>query len=164
MGTVRPSPWCLGKRRSGVPGRGASASGGSTEARAPAHGPVGPLVTFAALPPHPMAARKPRRPSAPAPRSASRSTTRGAVTMPFSRQNYVLLLAAVGLIVLGYAVMLFDNATSDNPVDSALSLVVAPLLLLGGYLGVAAAVLWGVPRDAGPDTPPAPADPAPEAA
>lgn len=71
--------------------------------------------------------------------------------MPFDRLNYRLLLVAVGLIVLGYAVMMVDNATSDNPVDSALSLVVAPLLLLGGYLGVAVAVLWGVPRDAGPD-------------
>jgi hypothetical protein len=104
------------------------------------------------------APRKPRRKTD---RPTARTTTRRAVTMPFSRRNYVLLLAAVGLIVLGYAVMLFDNATSDNPVDSALSLVVAPLLLLGGYLGVAAAVLWGVPRDAGPD---APADPAPGAA
>lgn len=83
--------------------------------------------------------------------------------MPFDRRNYVLLLAAVGLIVLGYAVMLFDNATSDNPVDSALSLFVAPLLLLGGYVGVAVAVLWGVPREAGPETPPAPSDPVPEA-
>ena len=79
--------------------------------------------------------------------------------MPFDRINYVLLLGAVGLILLGYAVMLVDNATNANPVDSTLSLVVAPLLLLGGYLGVAAAVLWGVPRDAGPETPPAPADP-----
>ena len=67
--------------------------------------------------------------------------------MPFDRQNYRLLLGAVGLIVLGYVVMMVDNATNDNPVDSALSLVVAPLLLLGGYLGVAASVLWGVPKD-----------------
>ena len=70
--------------------------------------------------------------------------------MPFPRQNYRLLLAAVGLIVLGYAIMLVDNAGGDA-VDSALSLVVAPLLLLAGYLGVAAAVIWGAPRDAGPD-------------
>lgn len=90
-----------------------------------------------------MASRSTRR------SSPSATTTRGVTTMPFDRLNYRLLLGAVGLIVLGYAVMLVDNATSANPVDSALSLVVAPLLLLGGYLGVAAAVLWGVPRDAG---------------
>ena len=29
--------------------------------------------------------------------------------------------------------------------------LLAPLLLLGGYLGVAAAVLWGVPRDVAPE-------------
>ena len=71
--------------------------------------------------------------------------------MPFEATNYRLLLGALGLVVLGYVLMLVDNAVSDNPVDSALSLVVAPLLLLGGYLGVAAAVLWGVPRDPGPE-------------
>lgn len=93
-----------------------------------------------------MAARKKARRTAPKPAREPRST-RGVTTMPFDRLNYVLLLGAVGLILLGYTVMLIDNATSDNPVDSALSLWVAPLLLLGGYLGVAAAVLWGVPRD-----------------
>lgn len=77
--------------------------------------------------------------------------------MPFDRQNYRLLLGAVGLIVLGYAVMLVDNAGGDA-VDSPLSLVVAPLLLLAGYLGVVAAVLWGAPTDAGPE----PGDPAVE--
>ena len=107
--------------------------------------------------------RKARRPASPAARSETRATTRGVTTMPFDRLNYTLLLGAVGLIVLGYALMMVDNATNDNPVDSTLSLVVAPLLLLGGYLGVAGAVLWGVPRDAAPETPPAPADPAPEA-
>ena len=102
-----------------------------------------------------MARRPARRTKTPRPERS----TRGVTTMPFDRVNYVLLLGAVGLVVLGYAVMLVDNATNENPVDSVLSLYVAPLLLLGGYLGVAAAVLWGVPRDAGPDTPPAPADP-----
>ncbi len=114
-----------------------------------------------------MASRKSSRRSRSAPRpsrSESRGTSRGVATMPFDRMNYTLLLGAVGLIVLGYALMMIDNATSDNPVDSALSLVVAPLLLLGGYLGVAAAVLWGVPRDAAPETPPAPADPVPDPA
>lgn len=70
--------------------------------------------------------------------------------MPFDRINYVLLLGAVGLIVIGYTLMLIDNATNDNPVDSVMSLFISPLLLLAGYVGVAGAVLWGVPRDAGP--------------
>lgn len=81
------------------------------------------------------------------------SPTRGVTTMPFGPLNYRLLLGAVGLIVLGYAVMLVDNATSADPVDSPLSLVVGALLLLVGYVGVAGAVLWGVPRDTAPDAP-----------
>ena len=88
-----------------------------------------------------------RRPAA---RSTPPPSVRGDATMPFSRQNYRLLLGAVGLIVLGYALMMVDNATGDA-VDSALSLVVAPLLLLAGYVGVAVAVVWGAPTDAGPE-------------
>ena len=96
-------------------------------------------------------AKKARRRSADAPRAA-RTGGRGIATMPFDRLNYVLLLGAVGLVVLGYALMLIDNATNDNPVDSTMSLYIAPLLLLAGYVGVAGAVLWGVPRDAGEPT------------
>ena len=70
--------------------------------------------------------------------------------MPFDRINYRLLLGACAVIVLGYALMAIDNATSDNPVDSVLSLTIAPLLLLAGYLGIAGAVLWGVPGDPPP--------------
>ena len=93
-------------------------------------------------------AKKARRRSAAAPRAA-RTGGRGTATMPFDRLNYLLLLGAIGLVVLGYALMLIDNATNDNPVDSTMSLYIAPLLLLAGYVGVAGAVLWGVPRDAG---------------
>jgi hypothetical protein len=103
-----------------------------------------------------MASRSSRRSSAPPARAA---TTRGVTKMPFDRLNYRLLLGAVGLIVLGYALMMVDNATSANPVDSVLSLVIAPLLLLGGYLGVAVSVLWGVPKDVEP-VPPASTAPA----
>lgn len=79
----------------------------------------------------PAAARRP-----PAGRRAAR--------MPFERRNYVLLLGALGLIVGGYVLMLVDNATSDNPVDSPLSLTVAALLLLVGYVGVIYAILAGL--------------------
>ncbi len=96
-----------------------------------------------------MATRSKRSRSSSAPARAT--SPRGVATMPFDRTNYRLLLGAVGLIVLGYALMMVDNAIADDPVDSALSLIVAPLLLLGGYLGVAAAVLWGVPTDAPPE-------------
>ncbi|MGB3543042.1 hypothetical protein [Rubrivirga sp.] len=93
-------------------------------------------------------ARKKRRSASKTTRS---STSRSVTTMPFDGINYRLLLGAIGLIVLGYTVMLVDNRLSDNPVDSVFSLWVAPLLLLAGYVGVAGAVLWGVPRDVAPD-------------
>ena len=69
---------------------------------------------------------------------------RRAARMPFERRNYVLLLGAIGLVVAGYVLMLVDNAVSANPVDSALSLTVAPLLLLAGYVGVIWAILAGI--------------------
>ena len=101
----------------------------------------------------------PRRTAHPVTRpAAGRPALRAAATMPFDRLNYRLLLVACGVVVLGYALMAIDNATSDNPVDSVLSLTIAPLLLLAGYLGIAGAVLWGVPGD------PPPAGSAPEAA
>lgn len=101
-----------------------------------------------------MAAKTARRPRAAARPASARTTAAAPATMPFSRLNYRLLLGAIGLIVLGYAVLLVDNATSDNPVDSVMSLWIAPLLLISGYVGVAGAVLWGVPREAAPEPDP----------
>jgi hypothetical protein len=69
--------------------------------------------------------------------------------MAFERRNYVLLGIGLGLIVAGYALMAFDNARGMDPsgremlsLNGPLSLTVAPLLLLAGYLQVAVAVLW----------------------
>ena len=91
-----------------------------------------------------MAQRKTRR-ARTTPRVDTAGAPRRAATMPFDRANYRLLLGAVLLILVGYGLMLVDNATNDNAVDSVVSLVVAPLLLLAGYLGVAGAVLHGAP-------------------
>lgn len=57
--------------------------------------------------------------------------------MVFDRRNYVLLLIGLALIVVGYVVM-----RAENEVDGFLSLYVAPLLLLGGYLEIIYAILW----------------------
>ncbi|MEM6782347.1 MAG: DUF3098 domain-containing protein [Bacteroidota bacterium] len=79
-------------------------------------------------------------------RRAGRRATRQAGTrkarMAFSRQNYLLLGLGLALVVAGYAIMLMDNATSDDPVNSPLSLYLAPLLLLGGYVEIVYAILW----------------------
>ena len=78
----------------------------------------------------------------------ARTTRPGRVHLVFGRRNYVLLLGSVGLIVLGYALMAFDNARGLDArgvhlsLDSVLSLTVAPVLLLAGYLGIVVAILW----------------------
>jgi hypothetical protein len=102
-----------------------------------------------------MAQRKPARSAArrtsrtgagrPGPSRPGRS---GPAHLVFGQRNYVLLLASVGLIVLGYALMAVDNARGLDErgvhlsLDSALSLAVAPILLLAGYLGIVGAILW----------------------
>lgn len=57
--------------------------------------------------------------------------------MVFTRKNYVLLLAGLAAIVVGYVVM-----RVENEVDGFLSLYMAPLLILGGYLEIVYAILW----------------------
>ncbi len=56
--------------------------------------------------------------------------------MVFGRRNYVLLLAGVAAIVIGYVMMRIDNQ-----VDGFISLYVAPLIILGGYLEIIRAIL-----------------------
>lgn len=75
--------------------------------------------------------------------------------MVFDKQNYLILLGSIGLIVLGYALMAIDNNRGQDELgnmlslDSSLSLVVAPLVLLAGFVGIAAAILW---RKKSPET------------
>ena len=62
--------------------------------------------------------------------------------MVFERHNYVLLIVGLVVIVAGYAIMRMENET-----DGFISLYVAPLMLLGGYLEIIYAILWR-PREA----------------
>ena len=61
--------------------------------------------------------------------------------MVFERHNYVLLVVGLVVIVAGYALMRLENET-----DGFISLYVAPLMLLGGYLEIIYAILWR-PKD-----------------
>lgn len=56
--------------------------------------------------------------------------------MVFDRKNYVLLLIGVAAILIGYVMMRLDNR-----VDGFVSLYVAPLIILGGYLEIIWAIL-----------------------
>lgn len=61
--------------------------------------------------------------------------------MPFDRVNYLILLASIALIVIGFVVMALAN-TSEDPAHSPLALTVAPILLVAGYVGAGVAILW----------------------
>ena len=57
--------------------------------------------------------------------------------MVFERRNYVLLVIGLVAVVAGYVMM-----RVENEVDGFISLYVAPLLILGGYLEIIYAILW----------------------
>ena len=63
--------------------------------------------------------------------------------MVFSRKNYVLLVIGLAMILVGYVIMRWDNQ-----VDGFLSLYVAPLILLAGYLEIIYAIMWRPKADA----------------
>ncbi|MEJ6796966.1 MAG: DUF3098 domain-containing protein [Flavobacteriales bacterium] len=63
----------------------------------------------------------------------------------FSKQNYVLLLISLAIIVVGFA--LLSGGGSDNPnefseeIFSVRRLYVAPIIILGGYFLVIYAIM-----------------------
>lgn len=62
---------------------------------------------------------------------------KGRSTPVFKRWNYILLLIGLAAVVVGFALMRIENQA-----DGFLSLYVAPLIILGGYLEIIYAVLW----------------------
>lgn len=57
--------------------------------------------------------------------------------MVLARRNYILLLTGVLLIVFGYVIM-----AVEGEVDGFVSLYIAPVIILAGYLEVIYAILW----------------------
>lgn len=57
--------------------------------------------------------------------------------MVFERRNYLLLVLGLAMIIAGYVMM-----RMENEVDGFISLYVAPLILLAGYLEIIYAILW----------------------
>lgn len=64
----------------------------------------------------------------------------------FQRRNYILLILGLLAVAVGYVMM-----RVDNQVESIVSLYVAPLLILGGYLEIIYAILWR-PKDEVPSS------------
>ncbi len=71
------------------------------------------------------------------PRKRRRGQKRKSTKMVFVRKNYLLLLLGLGLVIVGYVIMRLENE-----VDGFISLYVAPLLILGGYLEVMYAIFY----------------------
>jgi len=69
--------------------------------------------------------------------TSRRSPRRQVQQLVFERQNYLLLIAGVLLITLGFVLMRIENK-----VDGIISLYLAPVLILGGYLEIIWAILW----------------------
>jgi hypothetical protein len=69
--------------------------------------------------------------------STQRRARKGRVSMLFTLHNYLLLIIGVVAVVIGYTTMRIENE-----VDGFISLYVAPLLILGGYLEIIYAILW----------------------
>lgn len=65
------------------------------------------------------------------------SKTRGTDALVFQRRNYVLLIVGIALVAVGFALMRIENQF-----EGFISLYVAPLIVLAGYLEVVYAILW----------------------
>lgn len=71
-------------------------------------------------------------------RSSQRSKRGRRVTEGvFSRSNYMLLLLGIAIITVGYVMM-----RMENEVDGFISLYIAPVLILGGYLEIIFAIFY----------------------
>lgn len=57
--------------------------------------------------------------------------------MPFGPRNYLLMIAGLAAVVIGYTAM-----RMENEVDGFVSLYVAPVLILFGYLEIFFAIWW----------------------
>ena len=61
---------------------------------------------------------------------------RRSAKMVFGRRNYILILVGVLAITIGFVIMRLENE-----VDGVISLYVAPIIILAGYLEVLYAIM-----------------------
>jgi NADH:ubiquinone oxidoreductase subunit 4 (subunit M) len=55
----------------------------------------------------------------------------------FTRRNYVLIVAGVLAVIIGYALMAIENE-----LYGFISLYVAPIIILGGYVEIIYGIMW----------------------
>ena len=78
----------------------------------------------------------------PTPKKTSRppKTENSTVTLPFTKQNYILLAIGVGIIVLGFFLMSLDNFVDAT--QFSISLYIAPIVVIAGFAEIAYAIMY----------------------
>ncbi|MBN8707264.1 MAG: DUF3098 domain-containing protein [Bacteroidetes bacterium] len=59
------------------------------------------------------------------------------IIMPFTRENYILMVSCIVLIILSFVLM-----AVENEVDGWISLWLSPYMMVAGYGGLAFAILY----------------------
>jgi hypothetical protein len=62
--------------------------------------------------------------------------------MVFGRRNYILILVGVAAVTIGFVMMRLENQ-----VDGVISLYIAPIIILAGYLEVLYAIMVNPDRE-----------------
>jgi len=71
------------------------------------------------------------------PQSSRSSRSRASRPFVFTRRNYVLIAIGVLAVVVGYALMAIENE-----LYGFISLYVAPIIILGGYVEIIYGIMW----------------------
>ena len=80
--------------------------------------------------------------TSPPPKKTTRSpkVESAAATMPFTRQNYILLAIGVGIIILGFFLMSLDNFIDAT--QFSISLYIAPIVVIAGFAEIVYAIMY----------------------
>lgn len=70
----------------------------------------------------------------------------GAMKSTFSKQNYLLFLSGLGLIALGYVLMIGGGSEDPNVFNPAIfdaqRITIAPMVCVLGFVTIIAAIMW----------------------
>lgn len=76
---------------------------------------------------------------------AEKTAETGAVELPFTRMNYILLLIGIGIIALGFILMSVDDFVDAT--QFSISLHIAPPITIIGFLGIIYAIMYKPKKD-----------------
>jgi membrane-bound ClpP family serine protease len=65
---------------------------------------------------------------------------------PFTKKNYIIFLAGIGLILLGYVLMIGGGSEDPNVFNPAIfdfrRITLAPIVCLSGFVAIIVAIMW----------------------